>query len=318
MNQDFNYFEFIEGLLEFSPRLGLNERRAAEFLISFLNCRGIPCVIQEFEASVPFSKKTVLEADGNKIECLNSSFVGGLIENKHSIVSSLTPSRLFLEYPNINFNPECREISLSNFYFSPAIAVGKTSLPKILNAKKVKGMSVVEPYNYTAWNILVGNIESPESIIFAHYDSIETGACDNASGISVLMNLILKQAAFLKNILFVFSANEELSFDKPTYWGHGFRAFEKSNYRPMANAKKLIAVDCVGNGKNIYSQNERMKYLVFPINKSADWSEKIFILNGDINKENKVYHSRLDNAKQLSEKYLKDAANILAKKLLNN
>lgn len=315
MNHEFDLIGFIDGLLQFSPRLGLNERKAAEFIISVLNRNNVAFSVQEFEASVPAAKKTWLEADGKRIDCLNSSFTGGPIDGKGSLVSSLTPSRLFLEYPNINFNPECKTISLANFYFAPAIAVGKADLPKLLRARKVKGETVVEPYNYSAWNILVGNAENPNSIIFAHYDSLETGACDNASGTGILMQTVLKQPEFLKKNLFVFAADEELSYDRPTYWGHGFRAFEKTNCNIMASAKRLIAVDCVGNGKNNFDSNERMIYLAFPIARSADWSDKILILYGDLQKENKVYHSKLDNIDQLNKKSLLDAASLLAKEL---
>lgn len=315
MNQEFDPIDFIEGLLQFSPRLGLSERKAAEFIISVLKGNNVAFTVQEFETSVPIARKAWLEADGKRIACLNSSFTGGAIDGKNSIVSSLTPSRLFLEYPNINFNPECPEISLGNFYFAPSVAVSRTDLPKILRAKKVKAETVVEPYNYSAWNILVGNAENPNSIIFAHYDSLATGACDNASGASILMHMVLKQPEFLKKNLFVFAANEELSYDKPTYWGHGFRAFEEANLSLMASSKRLIAVDCAGNGKNNFDSNDRMIYLAFPIKRSGEWMDKILVLYGDLNKENKVYHSKLDDIKQLNKKSLLEAANLLAKEL---
>lgn len=315
MNQEFDVIGFISGLLQFSPRLALNERKAAEYIISVLNRNNIPFGIQEFEASVPAAKKTWLEADGKRIDCLNSSFASGLIEGKNSLVSSLIPSRLFLDYPNINFNPECKAVSLSNFYFAPSVAVSKTDLPKILRAKKVRGETVVEPYSYSAWNILVGNAQNPNSVVFAHYDSLETGACDNASGAGILMDTILKQPDFLKKNLFVFAANEELSYDKPTYWGHGFRAFEEKNADLMASAKRFIAVDCVGNGKNHFDSDRRMVYLAFPIKKADEWLDKILILYGDLKKENKVYHSKLDDISQVKIKNLLDAANLLAKEL---
>ncbi len=315
MNQEFDILDFSANLLEFSPRLGLNERKTAEFLISVLKGNNVAYAVQEFETAIPVSKKTWLEADGKKIDCLNSCFTSGQIDDKKSLVSSLTPSRLFLEYPNINFNPECKAISLGNFYFAPAFAISRIDLPKILRARKVKGETVVEPYNYSAWNILVGNAENPNSIVFAHYDSLETGACDNASGVGVLMQIILKQPGFLNKNLFVFSANEELSYDKPTYWGHGFRAFEETNEGIMASAKRLIAVDCVGNGKNHFDADEQMIYLGFPVKKADGWKDKILVLCGDLKKENKVYHSRLDDKTQLNKISLSGAADLLAKEL---
>jgi hypothetical protein len=315
MVQEFDFLNFIAKLLEFSPRLGINERKTAEFLISTLKSGAVDYEIQEFETAIPVAKKVSLEGDGKKIDCLNASFTGGTINGKHSLISSLIPSRLFLNHENINFNPECKAISLSNFYFAPAVAVSRTDLPKILKARTITAEAKVERYNYNAWNILVGNRESPRAIVFAHYDSLETGACDNASGVSVLMKIALRHPELIKRNLLVFSANEELSYDEPTYWGHGYRAFESENKALMAGTEKLIAVDCVGNGKHLFEQNERMVYLAFPIANAKSWQDKIFILYGDLKKENKVYHSKLDDLSQLSEKHLAAASNILVKEL---
>lgn len=313
----FDIIGFVKKLLEFSPRLGINERKTAEFLISVLKSRNIEHSVQEFEACIPLAKKAFLAADGKKIDCLASCFVGGEISGKASLISSLIPTRYCLDYPNINFNPESKAISLSNFYFAPSVAVNAKDVARIINAKKIRGEVEIEPYRYSAWNILAGNAESPKAIVFAHYDSIETGACDNASGTGVVMSAMIANPKLLYYNLFVFSANEELSYDKPVYWGHGFRAFEKKYKNIMGSAGKLIAVDCAGNAKNTIDRNERMAYLAFPIANSQNFKDKIFSLYGDLEKETGVYHSAKDDISQVSKKWLDDASKLLTRELTN-
>lgn len=76
---------------------------------------------------------------------------------------------------------------------------------------------MVKPKKHNSLNILVGNNINPKNIFFAHYDSVGIGATDNASGVGILMNIIINFPKSLRDNLFVFSGNEELSYDYPTY-----------------------------------------------------------------------------------------------------
>lgn len=319
MNKSYNFdkISFIRDLLEFSPRQGKNEVKAAGLIISLLDKFGANYLVQTFGTKVPLIKRAELTADGKKIECKGCSFVSGEIENKDYLISNLTPSSCFLEYPNINFNPKCKTISLDNFYFAPAVTIKTSDLSKVAKAKKVKGKVQVLPFAYESANILVGNIKDPKNILFAHYDSVEKGATDNASGVAVLMDLIISHPETLKGSLYVFSGNEELSYDKPTYWGYGFRAFEKEYYSIMAAAGEIMAVDCVGNGKTNVSCDPHLIKLAFPISNIDKWSGKISVVFGDFDKLMSVYHSNNDDIKELKAVYLNEAVELLALKLKN-
>ena len=314
MGKNFNYFSFIKTLISFSPRQLEGEKKTADFLLDYLEKNKIPYFLEPFFTKIPLIKEAVLFADGKKIPCQGTSFVSGKIKDKSNLISSLIGSKYFLTYPNINFNPKCPTISLSNFYFAPALAVDKKGLSQILKAKKVFGQVEVEAKKHRSFNILVGNKTSARNIIFAHYDSIETGATDNASGVAVVMKTILLQPQLLKNNLFVFSGNEELSYDKPTYWGHGYRVFEKKHKKILKNSKKILVLDCLGNGKTKIFKDEHTKYLAFPIcDKSL--KKKISVLAGNIDKLMTVYHSKADNIYQLKKNYLEEAYNLLVKKI---
>lgn len=317
MNKDYNFdkISFIKSLLGFSPRQGKNEVKAAEFIVSFLDKFGVNYSVQKFDTKVPLIKKAELTADGKKIECKGCSFTGGKIENKDYLISNLIPSSCFLEYPNINFNPRCKTVSLDNFYFAPSVTIKTSDLSKVAKAKKVKGEVKVEAFVYESANILVGSVENPKNILFAHYDSVEKGATDNASGVAVLMDLIVSYPETMEDNLCIFSGNEELSYDKPTYWGHGFRAFEKEYDSVMAGVRNIMAVDCVGNGKTNVSCDPHLIKLAFPINNIDKWSDKISVVFGDFDKLMAVYHSDNDDISELKMVYLDEAVKLLALKL---
>ena len=305
MKKKFDYLSFIKNLISFSYRQLEGERKAADFIISFLNNQNIEYHLDYFWTKVPKIEKAILKVDKKEITCKGCSFVSGKIRDKDYLISSLIPSCFFLDKSNINFNPKCSSISLSNFYFAPALAVSRKDLDLILKSKEIEGEVKVRPVKYKARNILIGNFKKPRVISFAHYDSIEKGTIDNASGVTVMMGTILSQPDIIKDNLFVFSANEELSYDRPTYWGYGFRAFEKKFFKIMKLAKKLIIIDCVGNSSPKIYRDENLIYLAFPIKNREKWKYKIEILSGkDIQKLMTVYHSDLDGLSEIKQKYL--------------
>jgi hypothetical protein len=315
MNKSFDYLNFIKRLVSFSPRQLESETKAANFIIDFLKKNNIQYHLDYFFTFVPKIEKAVLRADSRFIPCQGCSFIGGEIKDKDYILSSLIPSRFFIDKPNINFNPKCSDISLSNFYFAPAVAIAPKSLSLVLKAKKVYGRIKVRKIKHKTVNILVGNVNNPKTIIFAHYDSINTGAVDNASGVAVIASIILESNLLNEN-LFVFSSNEELSYDFPTYWGHGFRVFEERYYKLLSKSKKILVVDCVGHSLTKIFRDETFIKLAFPINNLKKLKNKILVFSGE-NLDNlfKVYHSNLDLPKEIKLKFLQEAKSNILKEI---
>lgn len=311
MEKEFDYLSFIKSLISFSPRQLEGERKAGNFIISILENHNIKYWPDYFFTRVPKIEKAVLKANGKEIPCRGCSFYSGKIKDKDYLISSLIPSRFFLDKSNINFNPKCRGISLSNFYSAPALAVSRKVLNCILKAKKIEGEIKVKPIKYKACNILVGNKENPKVICFAHYDSIEKGTVDNASGVAVMMATILSRLETLKKVLYVFLANEELSYDRPIYWGHSFRVFEDKFYHLLKRADKVLILDCLGNGPTKIYRDKNSIYLAFPIKNREKWQKKIFIISGDRDRLMSIYHSNLDDLKELKPSYLKEASKLL-------
>ncbi|MFA5080023.1 MAG: M28 family peptidase [Candidatus Paceibacterota bacterium] len=315
--EKFNTIKFIEKLISFGERQGEAETCAAKYIIEILNQYGVGYFLHEFKTAIPLIRKSCVLADSKLVPSKGTSFTSGKINGKDSIVSSLVPLKFLFEYSNFNFNPECEIISQSNFYSAPSFAISKNDLGIVLNSKKVSAEIVVEKKEHISLNILVGNIRNPDNVIFAHYDSISLGATDNASGIAVLMDTIISDSELLIKNLFVFSGNEELSYDEPTYWGHGFREFEKDYLEILDKAKSIIVVDCVGNGKTVLENDDYVGNLSFPIINATLYSKKLFVMYGDIRKLFKVYHSDLDDLSQIDRNHLLEASVLLQKELKN-
>lgn len=314
-NKLWNNTAFVKKLISFSPRQLEGETKTADFLKDTLNENKVDFKIHSFNVPIPLLKKTELLVDGKSIECDGCSMIGGKINSKYKIISSLVSSAVLQNDPNLNFNPHCSAISNSNYYFAPSLSLTHEGLNKVLKAKEVKGVVEVDKISHKAENILVGNQKNPKYICFAHYDSIKMGAVDNASGVAVMMGVILSKPELLKTTLFVFSANEELSYDKPVYWGHGFRVFEKKYEKLMQSAKKLVVIDSVGNGKTIPITDPSIVRLGFPIANAKKWQKKIHFLAGDFEHLMSVYHSDLDDGRGMSEEWLLDANRELVKLL---
>lgn len=142
------------------------------------------------------------------------------------------------EIPNINFNPFCKSVSLTSFYFTPSLAISKKDLHFIINVEEIEGKVKIKKEKFISRNLIIGNLENPRFVIFAHYDTIKKGAIDNSSGVAILLSLIKENPKTLSNTLFVFSGSEELSFEKPIYWGKGYRVFEEEFKEVLKNSKK--------------------------------------------------------------------------------
>lgn len=307
--------KILSDITALAPRQGTNILQTENYITNFLNTHNMPFKKDFFVATTPSSKASLL-IDNKKIETKGCGFISGKITKKDILISSTTPSRFNLYNSNINFNPHTEAISRSNYYFAPALAIAKKDVPEILDAVKIKGTLEVTKIKTKVAHILVGNTQNPKTIIFAHYDAIDDGAMDNASGVTVLLGILMEDPSLLRENLFVFDPNEELSYDEPTYWGHGFRVFQKKYESLMKKSKRIIVVDCVGTGKTIVDTDKNSIYLAFPINTPEKYAKKIATLYSNLKTLQKVYHSTDDTPENLSEKYLYDAVATLKKLLI--
>jgi len=284
----------IKKLSSLGERQLKQEKRAFEFIKQELDKNSIPYLTQKFTTYIPKVVSCKLIADNKTVPAESTSFVSGNIKNKYSILSSLISSQKNLYDANINFNPRSSYVSRSNHYFAPSLAISKNDIGKILKAKNIFGTVKVKKTKHNSKNILVGNIKNPKTIIFCHYDSIHNGACDNASGVAVMMDIANNYRGSLKNSLYVFGGNEELSYDKPVYWGHGYREFEKKYARQLKLAGRILVIDSVGIGKTAVFQDAHMVKLAFPLTNISDYAKKIKIISGNFDALMKVYHSKGD------------------------
>lgn len=306
--------ELVKALCALGERQGPQALRAARIIIRALERANVPYKIEQVEAHLPVATSK-LTADGRSIDSAPTAFVPGRIDDAAALTSSLIPSRYLIDVPNINVNPSSKALSRSNFYFAPSLAIRKTDVPKLLKASHVRGEVRVRKARYALPQILVGNTEDPSTILFTHFDSLGPGAIDNASGTAVCLALALEESEILKRALIVFDPNEELSFDHPTYWGHGYREFERRHPKLLQKARRIISIDSVGNGKPSVIRDPKILNLAFPIKGLARLQQKTLTIAGDIEGLMKVYHSEADLPRLLSERYL-EQARALARSLI--
>jgi hypothetical protein len=310
-----NQIKLIKQILTFSPRQGENETKTGRFLTGLLTKNRVKFKLQKFLLKIPQDLKAELTADGQKIPCQAVSFASGKIMGKNNLISSLSQAKK--DFPFISFNPNCEAISASGRAINqPALAISRNDVNKLLKAKIVAGKVMVKPVKHQSKNILVGNLNSPQNLIFTHYDSVNLGATDNAAGVTVTLKLILDRPDLLKTNLFILSGNEELAYDFPVYWGYGYRVFEKKYLHLLKQAKKILIVDCVGNAKTQFLTDPYWINEGFPIKNIKTFLPKTAIVCGDIDKLMTVYHSNADNLSQLKTKYLNEAYKLILKKLL--
>ena len=188
MMKKFDQIKFVKKITSQSSRqLGV-ETKTAEEIMDILKVAGLEFSIQRYYNYIPFEKEVFLEADGQKINCQNSGFVSGKIDGNYKVVDSLSDCEV--NTPNINFNSKCKGISLSSFYNIPSLAIASTDLKKVIKAEKVNGYTKVEKIKHESLNIIVGNKQNPQNIYFTHFDSIGSGAIDNAGGVAVILEIL--------------------------------------------------------------------------------------------------------------------------------
>lgn len=303
-------FEIIRNLEKVSPRKGKNEKKAAGIIKNAL--RGFEIYEQKFRNILP-NGRAKLEVDGKEIKCEATSFVSGKIKEK-ALISSIHISARIFSSTNINFNPYCRTISLATFYYAPSLAIPRNDVKRIIDAEEINGVVKVRKEKFVTENIIIGNLENPKCIVFTHYDSIKKGAIDNSSGVSVIVDTIKENSTLLRNSIFVFSGSEELSFDKPIYWGKGYRVFEEEFKALLENAKRIFVVDCAGFDEPIFTK----KFLTeaIPLKNLEKWNKKTYLLTSDnIRRLWNIYHSDLDKITLLRKNHLKKTKIMITKAL---
>ncbi len=303
-------------------RLGERQHRTLEaafaVIADVLAAQAVNFRVEPIATVTPAWRDSVLRVNGRLVPAKPTGLVSGTVTGKDSLVSSLIGSRFLLDQPNLNFNPrnlQNTSISAGNFYFAPSFAVGTSTVRKILAAKTVSGTLAVRKQRGTAKQILIGNLRAPRRIVFTHYDSIGPGAIDNASGVATVFGTIARFPTVLDSSLFVIDPNEELSYDRPTYWGHGYREFERRHGRLLSGCERVYSVDCVGNGRPTVAQDPRITYLALPLKRSREWERKTFHVFGDIDQLMTVYHSDADTTAQLSAKRLEQTTDLLVRAL---
>jgi hypothetical protein len=309
--EKFNQIKFIQKICALGERQLEKETEAFKIIEEELRNRNIVLELQKYMTYIPKYTKWKLLADGKKIESLPCGFVSGKIESNFSLISSLTSSQNFFYNSNINFNPASKSISRSNHYFAPSLAIKFSDILRVGKAKKIKGEIKVEKTKHESINILVGNFKNPKNLIFSHYDSIGTGASDNASGVALSLDLIINNPELLNDNLFVISGNEELSYDETIYWGHGYRVFENKYPKLIKDAKSILILDSFGFGKPVKYTDTKITVLGFPIKQIKKYANKIIMISGELKTLMNFYHTNDDKPELIKEKYMKETKKLV-------
>lgn len=306
--------DFIKKLTSISPRYGVDEMKGAKVITDELGKLNINFVEEKFESAVPRITKAELFADDVAVPCVGSGAVSGVIPDGKYLVSSFGYSGEEVPY-NISYSPFTDEISVADVSKVPSMTISRKNVAKIIFAKDVHGLIEVNEEKFATENILVGNLVDPGNIVFAHFDSIiGPGALDNAAAVAVMFESIIDNPELLKNNLFIFAGNEELSYDDyKSRSGHGFREFEILHSELLKNAKQIIVIDGVGVGTPNYSQIGLN--WVLQLKMLAEIKSKVFWMQNDQGLVLQNYHSSSDTVDRLNPKFLDEAKELLINKL---
>ena len=312
MKNEFDIMAFAKKLCSLAPRLGKNEQLATAYIKKTLIENGVKYFSQRFKAVIPLWGQAELIADGKKIACKNTSLVSGKINGKDNIVSSFPYLDDAKTGYNINFSPHADTICTVGFYGHPSVAIKYSDLNKLFRAKIVHGEVRTKKYSYTSENILVGNRKNPKFLVFAHYDCVcKGGAVDNASGVAAVMHTIIKHPEIQKNTLFIFSGCEEISYDKYDPSGLGYRKFEQT-YSPLIKAaKRIYVLDGLGNSNPHFTHDYPWLAITLQLKMLNSIKDKTFLMQCEIDKILKVYHSDEDTYDKIEKKYLIKSADLL-------
>ncbi|WP_148202233.1 hypothetical protein [Ignicoccus hospitalis] len=138
--------------------------------------------------------------------------------------------------------------------------------------------------------ILVGSLESPEAVVFIHYDSFEGGSVDNGAAVAVALERL--KELDLKKTLLAFTAPDEPSHEEP-YWGFGFRFFEKEFKDVLESADVIVTFDSVGLSSPLALRDKKSLEDLLPL-EDKGLLEKAVGVTSDWDKLFEIYHSDLD------------------------
>jgi len=307
---EYKIIDIIKNLEKFSPRNNEESlKETSKYIKENLEKVGIDFFDQYFKVSIPFDEGSYIILDnGEKIIGKANSFVSGYFEEKN-IYSSQNINQE-INIPHINYNQYYDVFSGVIFYDFPVINIKKSDLIKVINSEEIRVYVNVKRKLIKNENILVGNIENPKNIIFTHFDTIFNGALDNSSGTATLLYGIINNKINIKENLIVFSGCEELSYDRPYYWGYGYRVFEYEYKEILEKGKKIIVYDMFGHSKPTLTK-EYIKE-AFPI-MSEYLYEKSILISESNNDWIKFYHSDADTIDKINEYYIEEGLNLLLK-----
>lgn len=305
-NMNYDYRQYIQKLTALGERQLEQEKRARFLIEEELQKNNVQYLVQEYTVDIPKYTDWDLVADGEKIESKPCGLKSGAIP-KDNLISSLISSQKNPYDANINCNPRCPIISKSNHYHAPALAVSRQDFGVIAQAKEVDAYMEVERVTHTSANILIGNTVNPKYLLVSHYDSIETGSVDNASGVAVSLDILITKTEVLKDTCFAICGNEELSFDDPLYWGHGYRVLEKEFPDLIALPEKIIVVDSFGYSKLEVIEDKSTLMLGFPIEGIDQVLDKTCMLSGSYEGLMEFYHAENDTPDRIKDAYYQEA-----------
>jgi hypothetical protein len=307
---EYKIIDIIKDLEKFSPRNNEESlNNTSKYIKENLEKVGIDFFDQYFKVSIPFDGGSYILLDnGEKIIGKANSFVSGYFEEKNIYSSQNINQEISI--PHINYNQYYDAFSGVIFYDFPVINIKKSDLIKVINSEEIKVYVNVKRKLIKTENILVGNIKNPKNIIFAHFDTIFNGALDNSSGTATLLYGIINNRININENLIVFSGCEELSYDRPYYWGYGYRVFEYEYKEILEKSKKIIVYDMFGHSKPILTKDYIKE--AFPI-MSEYLYEKSILISESNNDWIKFYHSDADTIDKINEDYIEEGLNLLLK-----
>jgi hypothetical protein len=122
-----------------------------------------------------------------------------------------------------------------------------------------------------------------------------------------MLQAIIDKPKRLEETLFVFDGNEEMSYDYPTYWGKGYRNFEKKYPRLMLAARHIVVVDCIGYAPTEILKKGPIIKLAFPIAGIQKLQSKISLITSDYDALMPVYHSAGDVPSNIRRRFVLEA-----------
>ncbi len=300
-------------LTKIGPRVGENETKALNALISRLNKKGIPHSLQPFSVEVPICTHAELIVDGVAIPCLGSSIVSGEIPDAKYLISHFGYSGDPTPY-NIAYSPMTDFISVVDHFRVPSITISRKSVVEIIMGQKITGKVEVKKTKINTGNILVGNATNPQNLVFAHFDSIiGPGAVDNAGSVVTMFEVISEKRQLLDTALFIFSGNEEMAYDDYKLSGYGFRVFENQYSHLLKKATQVVVMDGLGMLPAKWSQSGLDWVLQIKMLDSI--REKVFWLQSEQTPVLTTFHTTDDIAANIQTKYVQSAKNLLINKI---